>query len=293
MCPCIWLVYEKSNNFVSVNFGIGQESAIYVSRHIGEELKKSASFKRGDYKEALIEVFLLLDEMMETAEGKKELSDISASISSKGTSFFGKPENEDIAFYVGCTACVALLAKGEIYVANAGDSRCVISKGGVAHDLSVDHKPELEEEKRRIERARGFVEDNRVNGILNLSRSLGDLEYKRNKALRQEDQMITAMPEVTNRPITPDIDFMILACDGIWDCLKSQQAVDFVLERISKATFKNPDKIPKLSKIIENMLDKIIATDVATSGIHFINIKSILAGIGCDNMTCLVVSFKK
>lgn len=44
--------------------------------------------------------------------------------------------------------------------------------------MSEDHKPELERERKRIEKAGGFVEDNRVKGVLNLSRSLGDLEYK-------------------------------------------------------------------------------------------------------------------
>jgi len=71
-----------------------------------------------------------------------------------------------------------LITDTEIIVANSGDSRCVLSKDGKAVEMSMDHKPELESEKARIERAGGFVEENRVKGILSLSRALGDLEYK-------------------------------------------------------------------------------------------------------------------
>jgi len=54
-------------------------------------------------------------------------------------------------------------------------------------ELSVDHKPELAEERQRIEKAGGFVEENRVKGVLNLSRSLGDLEYKSDTSLSAKD----------------------------------------------------------------------------------------------------------
>jgi serine/threonine protein phosphatase PrpC len=101
--------------------------------------------------------------------------------------------------------------------------------------MSVDHKPELHEEKTRIEKAGGFVEDNRVKGILNLSRSLGDLEYKSDSGLSLKDQMITAMPDVRKeKVVSGETPFLIIACDGIWDCLTSQEAVEFVNELIKK-----------------------------------------------------------
>ena len=74
----------------------------------------------------------------------------------------------------GCTACVALLRGDQLVVANAGDSRCVLCRGGTAVDLSVDHKPEDDSERNRIEKAGGKVTaDGRVNGGLNLSRAIG------------------------------------------------------------------------------------------------------------------------
>lgn len=59
-----------------------------------------------------------------------------------------------------------------------------MSKKNKSKDLSVDHKPTLPNEKRRIERANGYVEENRVNGMLALSRALGDFEYKSNSLLK-------------------------------------------------------------------------------------------------------------
>ena len=69
---------------------------------------------------------------------------------------------------------VALLRGKDLYVANAGDSRCVVSREGKAVDMSVDHKPEDDLERNRIEKAGGRVTaDGRVNGGLNLSRAIG------------------------------------------------------------------------------------------------------------------------
>jgi len=65
-----------------------------------------------------------------------------------------------------------------LIVANAGDSRCVLSRNGVAVPLSFDHKPDNQIEKNRIEKAGSTIMEGRVDGNLNLSRSLGDLKYK-------------------------------------------------------------------------------------------------------------------
>jgi serine/threonine protein phosphatase PrpC len=91
----------------------------------------------------------------------------------------------------GCTAIVALLVGKKLFVSNAGDSRGVLCrKGGVAFPLSKDHKPTQERELTRISLAGGFVNlVGRINGNLNLSRSLGDLKYKQNPALPMSQQV--------------------------------------------------------------------------------------------------------
>lgn len=110
--------------------------------------------------------------------------------SDSGASLFGR-QSDDIAYAAGCTACSAIITQTEIIVGNSGDSRAVLAKKVgdkfQAIEMSIDHKPELPEERNRIERAGGFVEDNRVKGILNLSRSLGDLEYKSDSSIPLKD----------------------------------------------------------------------------------------------------------
>ena len=80
---------------------------------------------------------------------------------------------------IGCTANVVLMEDyKKLYVANAGDSRCVLCRSGKAVALSFDHKPDNDNEKKRIEKAGSTITEGRVDGNLNLSRALGDLKYK-------------------------------------------------------------------------------------------------------------------
>jgi serine/threonine protein phosphatase PrpC len=161
--------------------------AHYVQKNFVKELKKLESFKRKDYKTSLQECFLKLDQIMLTKEGKKELTKIANTSKEGGVEIMNNGEGGTDTCYAGCTANVVMITKTEIICANAGDSRSVMSKKGKSKDLSVDHKPDTPSEKRRIERANGFVEENRVNGNLALSRSIGDFEYKGNTILKPED----------------------------------------------------------------------------------------------------------
>jgi len=176
----------------------------------------------------------------------------------------------------GCTAVAALIVpdaneKGRrIYVANAGDSRCVLGLAGEAKPMSYDHKPGNAEEHSRILNAGGFVEFDRVNGNLALSRAIGDFEFKQNPSLPAEQQIVTADPEVRSHQWTAEEEFLVLACDGIWDCLSNQQVVDIIRRGIAQGK--------ALDVITEDIIDRCLAPDAE------------VGGIGCDNMTLLIVA---
>ena len=87
--------------------------------------------------------------------------------------------------------------------------------------------------------------------------------------------MITCVPEVRMHRLSPELKFMLLACDGIWDCLTSQEAANLMDERLK---LRKPTE--KLSGIVADMFDQIIATNVVAS-----------AGIGTDNMTAVLIQF--
>lgn len=135
----------------------------------------------------------------------------------------------------GTTALLALVKGNVLTVANVGDSRGVIcDKDGKMIPLSFDHKPHQMRERKRIQQAGGFVSFNgvwRVAGILATSRALGDLPLK-------EKRFVTAEPDI----LTFDLQelqplFMILATDGLWDCFSSQEAVDYIRERLTEPHF--------------------------------------------------------
>ena len=91
----------------------------------------------------------------------------------------------------GTTAVSILIKDGKLYCANAGDSRAIGSRNGSLVTLSNDHKPNNPEEMERIYNAGGWVEFNRVNGNLALSRALGDFLFKRNQTVPAEQQIVT------------------------------------------------------------------------------------------------------
>lgn len=241
---------------------LGKEVAKFVEKYFCEELKKNANFKAGAIEAALKENFMRMDVMLSTAEGKKELFSIKNDNKEEGLGFQGES-------FAGCTANVSLIYKNTLFVANAGDSRCILAtKQGEVVKMSFDHKPDQDFEKQRIIKAGGFVTDGRVNANLNLSRAIGDLEYKRNNALPADQQLIIAFPDVISRPLSKDDDFILMGCDGVWETLSEKEIVDFIYGKLKEKT--------PLKTIVEELLDKLIAPDTLSNFYHDLNSLSFL-----------------
>lgn len=119
-----------------------------------------------------------------------------------------------------------------LYTANVGDARIVLCRNGKALRLSYDHKGSDENEGKRISSAGGLILNNRVNGVLAVTRALGDAYMK---------DLVTGHPYTTETVIQPDIDeFLILACDGVShtslsDCFKPNTNILAALGRLLRS----------------------------------------------------------
>ncbi|KAI9996706.1 hypothetical protein PInf_014449 [Phytophthora infestans] len=113
-----------------------------------------------------------------------------------------------------------------LYVANVGDCRAVLcTADALAVDMTTDHKASLPAEQERIEASGGFVHNGRLDGILQISRGFGDLAHK-------QDGHLVVTPDVVEHLVNPSDQFLLLASDGLFDVLTSQQAVNFVLRKL-------------------------------------------------------------
>jgi protein phosphatase PTC1 len=96
-----------------------------------------------------------------------------------------------------------------LYCANAGDARAVLCRSGKAIRLTYDHKGSDKQEAKRIMDAGGFVMSGRVNGVLAVTRSLGDSSMK---------DFVVGSPYTTETQLSDEDEFLVLACDGVSVC---------------------------------------------------------------------------
>ncbi|XP_049582100.1 integrin-linked kinase-associated serine/threonine phosphatase 2C isoform X1 [Syngnathus scovelli] len=160
--------------------------------------------------------------------------------------FLKKASSQKPAWKDGSTATCMLVLDDMVYVANLGDSKAVMCRmeeeEGDAPEgrqrrpttlaLSREHNPIIYEERMRIQRAGGTVREGRVLGVLEVSRSIGDGQYKRCGVI--------STPDLRRCQLTANDRFIILACDGLFKVFSADEAVRFVLDVLqdSKVTDK-------------------------------------------------------
>lgn len=296
----------------------GPEVAKYIATHFLNTLLSNPSFKEDNYSESLQETFLQIDKNLNTDQAKKELIKISEELKLSeekeviSIKQLHKPEdnlnekdivqikcikdilnpknliNYNIPSYSGCSGIVILVANNTIYIANAGDCRCIPIKENYEVITDKSNKPNLinnDFEQTRIQDSLNFKEKKFYPEFLETTRGFGNFEYKQNKWLKPEDQAFSPQPEVTEINYE-ECKYLIIGSHGVFDENKDMELYDkynkdvasYLMEQIKK------DNNKKFSNIIEEYLDSIVPKDKKDINLN----KSYMS-----NMTCFLVELFK
>lgn len=178
---------------------------------------------------------------------------------------------DDTLGYQGSTAVAVVVHEGEdghrtLLSANVGDSRAILSRRGRSVDLTRDHKPNEEREKKRILAMGETIEWDRYSKVhrvrnLSLSRAIGD---------RYAKPAISGEVEIKHYPVLDDGDeFILLASDGLWDVMTSDEAVSYVHQRIRKELEREniaKEDIENYKLVLRRNMAKFVAREAIRRG---------------------------
>eukprot|EP00051_Salpingoeca_urceolata_P015563 m.202200 g.202200 ORF g.202200 m.202200 type:complete len:386 (+) comp18435_c4_seq5:210-1367(+) len=175
----------------------GVEAAKFTQAQLHVALSKAPTFKE-DAETALRDAFLATD-----------------------TAFLDKAGRDGLIS--GATACATLIRGKKLHVAWLGDSQVMMCRDGEPVKLMEPHKPQREDEKARIEANGGVVVWYgawRVNGVLSVARAIGDKKLK---------EWVIGRPDIAEFDIgSGKEEFLVLGCDGLWDCMEEQDVATFL-----------------------------------------------------------------
>lgn len=222
--------YQEDRHSVNLNLVDGYDYAAVFDGHGGHQVSEFLKFHLKDYV-------------------KKHLSQGASPKRALRLAFEEAHEAIPMeASYMTGSAAIAVLRRGQqIWVANAGDSRGILSGSRRSIALSVDHKPHREDEHERIRQRGGRVTFHpndvpRVNGNLALSRSIGD---------KYLSPYVICEPELRQFKIQKENKYLVLATDGLWDVLTNQEVKNIVDEALKNKKNKRAMLHDAIYKLLE------------------------------------------
>ena len=161
----------------------------------------------------------------------------------------------------GNTLTCVYLTDNTLHLANVGDSSCFMVNNNKATKISFDHKCTEPSELSRIEKEGGKVIEERLNDVIMISRSIGDMDQK-NKGL-------SCVPYYNKIDVNLQDNFCVIASDGVWDCIDEDSLFVLANEILENNTVLNK---------AEGLCKKLIDTAISLGS--------------QDNISCIVVCFE-
>ena len=191
----------------------------------------------------------LLSVIMETVDEKRDNEEVVCEKIKKGFLKVDKKLQKQPPWAKGggTTAIACMVSPKKFIWANCGDSRGLLCRDGKLEYNTTDHKPMNELERSRIEKAGGTVMMQRVNGSLAVSRALGDFDYKCVEGKEQSEQLVSPEPEMHLMDRSEKDQFLLLACDGVFDVMTNEEIVTYILHHLELES--------DLSKICSDLID--------------------------------------
>jgi len=218
----------------------GKQAAEYSILNLHVNIVRDECFASGNWNQAIINGFIKTDEYFNQTANFNDLK-------------------------CGTTAISAFIRNDTILIGNCGDSKAILATKGADGDssyivkpLSKSHNPDREDEKQRLLAAGAKVFKYgawRVNGILAVSRSIGDRELR---------HLVIAEPEIEEHKLSPDDEFLLMASDGLWDVMTPEAVVEFVRD-----TAKTKGRKEVVPAIISEAVDKLKSKDNVSVAILF------------------------
>lgn len=201
----------------------GDWVANYCASHYSNILFNTDEYKNEDYEKAFIIANRIMDEKIYDENREKMYNYCKNDISKKlfrhyhrsAQMYRTKFHHSDEC---GCTCCAVLITPDKIITSNIGDSKAILIRGRHVYSLSEEHKVTLSYEEARILNTVYTIKDDRINGVLNLSRGFGDFNYKDMENYDEKLMGIISTPEIKVVGRLPGYDRIVIGCDGLWDC---------------------------------------------------------------------------